>query len=254
MQLHVLFEDSDILVLDKPAGISVTPGPGHLFEDTIAGWLLDYLGDDLYEVGQEDRWGIVHRLDKDTSGVLVTAKSPPMYEHLVEQFRNSRVAKEYVALTWGKVSDTVEHKLYKKHQSTPANTQEFVINAPIGRHPKGISRFLVDPQGKPSLTKFLIQIEVEGNIGTQKQWLTLLSAFPKTGRTHQIRVHLKAFGHPIVGDAVYQTHAQKELAAQLLERQFLHAYALECEMLNGQSKRFEAELPEDLTRVVEKLQ
>ncbi len=248
MSKEILYEDRDTLVLDKPAGISVTSGPGHPFEHTVAGWLLHYVGDDLLTVGQEDRWGIVHRLDKDTSGVLVTAKTSSMYEHLVDQFRRSLVTKEYLTLVWGKVSQTVTRKVQKKHHSVLINQEEFVVNAPIARHPKGISRFVVDPGGKPSLTKFIILEEQEVTLDGNKQWVTLLRAFPKTGRTHQIRVHLKAFGHPVVGDSSYQTKAQKILSESLIERQFLHAHTLECSLLSGESKRFEAELPEDLLK------
>lgn len=247
MQDNILFEDEHLLILNKPVGISVTPGPGNPFEQTVAGWLLGYLGDTLKQVGLEDRWGIVHRLDKDTSGVLVTAKTSNMLDHLVEQFRSQGIKKEYASLVWGDVLHTVSKKFTKQVVG------DFVINAPIARHPKGFSKFVVSSDGKPAVTEFHIDelLHMQDREGILP--VTLLTAFPKTGRTHQIRVHIKAFGHPVVGDKQYQSRTQFAISQRIIARQFLHAKTIEFEDLEGEIRRFEAPLAEDLEAVLESL-
>lgn len=250
MNGQILFEDEHLLILNKPAGISVTPGPGNPFEQTIAGWLLGYLGDTLKQVGLEDRWGIVHRLDKDTSGVLVMAKTGTMFDHLVNQFREQSVKKEYVTLVWGDVSEKVEGKI----QNSKGNAHpSFIIDAPIGRHPKGISRFIVSPDGKPSRTEFHVEERYTIADRAGELPLSLLTAFPKSGRTHQIRVHLKAFGYPVVGDKTYQSRTQFAIAQRFINRQFLHARAIEITDLEGNMRHFTAPLAEDLEMALDGL-
>lgn len=246
---RILFEDENLVVLNKPAGISVTPGPGNPFEKTIAGWFLEYIGQQLKQVGQEDRWGIVHRLDKDTSGVLLMPKTGSIFEHLQEKFRSGQVKKTYIALAWGDILATLSRK-----RATHEVRGEFAIDAPIDRHPKGFSRFLVSPDGKEAVTEFSVMQVLY--IGDREGILpvTLLNAYPKTGRTHQIRVHLKAFGHPIVGDVLYQSRTQYAISQRYIDRQFLHAQAIEFEDLQGNIRRYEASLPDNLSELLEKLQ
>lgn len=250
----IIFEDEQLLILNKPAGVTVTEGPGHPHENTTAGWILRYIGEPIVGVGQEGRWGIIHRLDKETSGILVVVKTQPMYDHLRTQFQSRDIAKEYTTLVWGDVQATVAQKLRKQvgKKGTPeVEQQRFTINAPIARHPKGISRFIVNHEGKPAQTNFQIKQTFSFTIDQESYPATLLTAFPKTGRTHQIRVHLKAFGHPVIGDGTYQTHAQRALAQPFCPRQFLHASAISFEGIDGETLHFEAPLPEDLQKVLE---
>lgn len=191
----LLHSDPDILVVDKPAGLVVHPGAGQ-----PAGTLVNQLISrfpELLAVGDSLRPGIVHRLDKDTSGVMVVARSPAAHAYLVEQFAARAVAKTYLALVEG--SPTVERG---------------VIDAPVGRHPKRRTAMSVVRDGKPATTHFTV-LESLGRY-------TLLEVTPDTGRTHQIRVHLAAAGFPIVRDPQYG----RKTALPGLDRTFLHAHAL----------------------------
>lgn len=279
MEIPIITENEQIIVLNKPAGIAVTVGPGNPLEKTIAGWLLNHVGDSLKTVGQEERWGIVHRLDKDTSGVLIAAKTPEMFDYITDQFRARKVKKEYKVLVWGNVHKKLNNRAPFSGQASEGNhlpaqagNTEFIIDAPIARHPKGISKFVVSAEGKPSITRFLIERDGIVDLATLAErhpefssgsWLikmlkqvqhdvfdvTLLHAYPETGRTHQIRVHLKAFGYPVVGDRTYETKAQHKLSLTFITRQFLHAYSLEIILGNGDTQRFEAPLTDELDKV-----
>lgn len=181
-------------------------------------------------VGLPNRWGIVHRLDKDTSGVLLVAKTQKAFEELVLQFKKRQVDKEYLALAWGRVG-----------------RNEFIIDAPIARHPKVKNRFAVVEGGRQAQTRF----RVVGYFGE----FTLIKAFPKTGRTHQVRVHLKSIHHPILGDFMYQgkkrglrfTRYCEELNMQ--PHMFLHAQKIKV-ILGGTAYEFKSELPDELNRVL----
>ena len=183
--LAVLFEDADLIVLDKPAGLVVHPAPGNQ-EGTLVNALLFHAGDDLPGIGGERRPGIVHRLDKDTSGVMVVAKTERAHRALSQAFAERDLEREYLALAWGL-------------PEPPAGE----IDAPIGRHPADRKRMAVltgadaERRGKPALTRYR----------TERAWggtaCALLRCRLGTGRTHQIRVHLAHAGHPLVGDPVY---------------------------------------------------
>ena len=188
--LHIVYEDSDILVVDKPAGVPTHPGPGH-GSGTLSNALLAYLPD-LAGVGDPSRPGIVHRLDKDTSGLLVVAKKTDAHRDLSAQFKSRTVIKTYLALVAGSVS--------------PPNG---VIEAPLGRHYRRRKEIAVVQDGRESITGYETVAVFDG--------CTLLSITPKTGRTHQIRVHMAAIGHPVIGDAVYGKRHPR------LPRHFLHA-------------------------------
>jgi len=205
--LDIIYEDEDILVLNKPAGLVVHPAAG-IDRGTLANGLAAYL-DPSNCSGSPMRPGIVHRLDRDTSGLMVVAKNQMSYKHLVEQFTERKVEKEYLALVYAQMK-------------TPTG----IIDLPIGRHPTQRTKMAVVPKtGRPAWTSYKVC----------KQWPTfsLLEVEIKTGRTHQIRVHLAHIHHPVVGDEVYGTGRAKMLFNKKLEatignlkRHFLHAAKL----------------------------
>jgi len=179
MDLDILFEDKHILVLNKRPGITVHPSPGHE-NDTIVNGLLHYFGEsgDLSRIGGVFRPGIVHRLDKDTSGVLIIAKNDRAHENLSSQFENRKIEKIYEALVKGGVRP-------------PSGT----IDSPLGRSPRHRKKFTVVEGGRRALT-YYETVACRNN----STWVKL---FPKTGRTHQLRVHMASIGHPIIGDSLY---------------------------------------------------
>lgn len=193
--LAILYEDEWLLVIDKPAGLVVHPAPGH-WQGTLVSALLHHWGGTRPGLDPL-RPGIVHRLDKDTSGVLVIAKDARTLAHLGAQFRNREVEKEYLAVVWGRV-----------------DRREGEISTPIGRHPVERKRMAVRARGRAAHTRF----EVVRHLGS----FTLLRLFPRTGRTHQLRVHLASIGHPVVGDPVYGK-GRRQAGAHPIERQALHA-------------------------------
>lgn len=220
--LAIVYEDADVIVVDKPAGMVVHPAPGHA-RGTLANALLAHVPG--ISVGGSHRPGIVHRLDKDTSGLIVAAKTDRGRTALVTQWEDRSVEKTYLALVSGIVAD-----------------EEAIIDAPIGRDPKNRQRMAVVRSGRPAVTRFHV---VERHANT-----TLLEVSIETGRTHQIRVHLAFIGHPIVGDRIYGRARPTE---PHLERQFLHASALAFQLPDGEVLRLEAPLPDDLRAVLEEL-
>ena len=217
--LAILYEDADLIVLNKPAGLVVHPAPGHA-ADTLVNALLHHCAD-LQGIGGELRPGIVHRLDKDTSGVLVVAKNEQAVANLVAQFSAHTVEKEYLALAWGAL---------KKPSG--------VVDLPIGRHPVHRQKMAVTEKGRAALTRY--EVLAAGPLAA------LLRVRIETGRTHQIRVHLAHLGHPVVGDATYG-RARHGLPPELsLPRQMLHAHVLEiAHPRTGRSLVFTAPPPPD---------
>jgi 23S rRNA pseudouridine1911/1915/1917 synthase len=220
--LSIVYEDDDLIVIDKPAGLVVHPAPGHP-SGTLVNALVAHAPE--ISVGGTLRPGIVHRLDKDTSGLIVAAKTDRGRTSLVSQWESRRVKKEYVALAAGSI---VEH--------------EATIDAPIGRDPKNRQRMAVVRGGKPAITRFRVHDRFEG--------ATLLDVEIETGRTHQIRVHLAFIGHPVVGDRVYGT---KDSLGLTLDRQFLHASGLEFQLPDGRPVAFSSPLPDDLLAALDEL-
>jgi 23S rRNA pseudouridine1911/1915/1917 synthase len=211
--LSVVYEDADLIVVDKPAGMAVHPGPGHE-RSTLVHALLAHCPD-LSGIEGTARPGIVHRLDKDTSGLLVVAKNDRAQMTLQEQMAARTARKEYLALVQG--------------TPPPSGT----IDAPIGRHPGQRKQMAIVAEGRPARTHF----RSLGAVGPE----TLVLARLETGRTHQIRVHFAGIGHPIIGDAVYGKRSD------ILDRQFLHACRLEFEHpRTGEWLALEAPLPDDL--------
>ncbi len=213
--LDIIYEDNDLLVIDKPAGLTVHPAPGHS-SHTLVNALLSHLSE-LPESGTE-RPGIVHRLDKDTSGVMVVAKNTLAREDLMDQFKARTVTKRYRVLVKGHL--------------TP---EEGVIEAPVGRDPRHRQQMAVVPEsrGREATTEYKVIRYIGG--------YTLLEVRPVSGRTHQIRVHLKVIGYPVAGDKVYGVKAPP------LKRQFVHAAVLGFVLTStGEYREFTSPLPEDL--------
>jgi len=234
LPLDILYEDQDIIVVNKPPGLVVHPAPGHR-GGTLLNALVHHCPD-LASVGDLARPGLVHRLDKDTSGVLVAAKTGMAHASLVRQFHDRQVAKTYVALVWGRFAQ-----------------DKGEIDQEVGRHPTARQKMSVHPRrGKPAVTHWRVLGEYPGPV-------TLLELSPKTGRTHQLRVHLAALGHPIVGDATYGGGAARLLGAPLIRglrplvtRQLLHARSLEfSHPRTGATVLTEAPVPEDFQAVVQ---
>ena len=228
LHLTILFEDEDLVVVDKPAGLVVHPAAGHA-DQTLVNALL-FRVKDLSGIGGEIRPGIVHRLDKDTSGVMVIAKNDATHRALTAAWNTDQVRKEYLALVYG----------------TPAELKG-TIDAPIGRDPRDRKRMAVVATGRRAITDY--------EVVERLRHASLIRCTLRTGRTHQIRVHLKHHGHPIIGDPVYSgpqwkgipdKKIQKALAG--IERQMLHAVRL---TINHRT--FEAPVPEDFASVAELL-
>jgi 23S rRNA pseudouridine1911/1915/1917 synthase len=227
----ILYEDADLVVVNKPAGMVVHPAAGHS-SGTLVNALLHHV-DDLSGVGGELRPGIVHRLDKGTSGVMVVAKHDAAHEALAAQFHDRHVEKEYVALVWGVVQ---------------AGRR---IDLPIGRDPNDRQKMSARARRARSAVTRITKAE-------HLRGVTLCQVAIHTGRTHQIRVHLSAIGHPVVGDATYggvKARVAQDLRPLLrLDRPFLHAARLAfTHPTDGRAMSFEAPLPADLQGVLDEL-
>jgi 23S rRNA pseudouridine1911/1915/1917 synthase len=209
--LAIVHEDDDVLVIDKPAGLVVHPGSGNW-----AGTMLNALLHHVPAAGNLPRAGIVHRLDKDTSGLLVVAKSEPAQIALVRQLQARTMKRTYVALARGMIAGPGK------------------VDSPIGRHPVHRTRMAIVPDGKPAITHYRVRERFPGH--------TLLECRLETGRTHQIRVHLASIGHPLEGDAVYAGRGPR-----IFPRQALHAWKLAFRHpRNAEEVGFESPLPADL--------
>jgi 23S rRNA pseudouridine1911/1915/1917 synthase len=236
--LDILFEDRHLLVINKPPGLVVHPAAGHA-SGTLVNGILHHCPN-LEGIGGDMRPGIVHRLDKDTSGIIVVAKTAHALAGLSHQFKTRSVDKRYCALV---------HGLPDRDSGT--------IDLPVGRHPVDRKKMsTVSPHGREALTLWRIKEKFEG--------AALLEVYLKTGRTHQIRVHCKSMGHPIIGDPVYGT--RKKLsnlakgkvpfyqAVKKADRQMLHAFQLGfAHPVTAENHHFDAPLPEDMIAVIEAL-
>jgi 23S rRNA pseudouridine1911/1915/1917 synthase len=231
LPLDVLYDDGDVVVVNKPAGIVVHPAAGHA-RGTLVNALLHHVAG-LSGVGGRERPGIVHRLDRGTSGVMVVAKHDRAHQSLARQFHAREVGKEYVALVWGTVRDRQ------------------VFDKPIGRDPKHRQRMSSRARRARPATTRVLSVEPLGGV-------SLVRLAPGTGRTHQIRVHLSEAGHPIAGDELYggvrRRVPPKLSAVSTLERPFLHAARLSFHHpADGRTLTFEAPLPPDLEAVLARL-
>jgi 23S rRNA pseudouridine1911/1915/1917 synthase len=219
--LTVIYQDEDVIVVDKPAGLTVHPAPGHP-SGTLVNALLA-IAPELAAARETMRPGIVHRLDKDTSGLLVVARSERARASLIRQLKQREVHKTYLALV----------------QGVPQPPQG-AIEAPVGRHPRNRKKMAVVAGGREAETRYRVREVLDG--------FALLEVEPVTGRTHQVRVHLAAIGHPVVGDGVYGRRSP------LVGRQFLHAWRLAFELpSSGRLVEFESPLPADLRAVLKEI-
>lgn len=220
--LKIVYDDPDLIVISKPAGLTVHPGPGHP-DQTLVNAVLARVPD-VTDAGNVLRPGIVHRLDKDTSGLIVVAKNDRAHANLSLQFKERSVCKEYQALVNGFVEPP-----------------EAIIDGPIGRHPLHRKRMAVLTSGRHAITRYRTVRQVGG--------FTLLDILPSTGRTHQIRVHLASIGHPIAGDTVYGHRVSS------LNRQFLHANRLGFRLpSSGDQIDLREDLPDDLKGFLQTLE
>ena len=239
--LDILYEDDHVIVVNKQPGLVVHPAPGH-FSGTLVNGLL-YHCSDLGGIGGELRPGIVHRLDKDTSGTMIVAKNDAAHHNLSRQFKSRQIKKEYLALVHGVL-----------------RTATGSVKLPIGRHPVDRKRMsTVSPKGRTAETVWRIKEKFQG--------FTLLSLDLKTGRTHQIRVHCAALRHPIVGDKVYgprklektivRAHKRPDKLLQVLKsvkRQMLHAWRLSFTHPHSvKTISLESPLPEDMTGLIDSI-
>ena len=260
MKIDILYEDKNLLVINKPAGISVHPD-GKNKEKTISSWVLENypkvknVGEPLFldraGGGREAilRPGIVHRLDKETSGALIIAKNQPTFLFLKEQFQEHTIQKVYRAFVYGKVSDP---------KASLLSANRGVINAPIGRSPGDVRMWTAgrgarDPV-REAVTEYKVtsrfyDTESELEMKNADHQFSYLELFPKTGRTHQIRVHLRYINHPIVSDPLYRGTKEKALG---FKRLALHAYSIAFDLPNGAHKEVVAPPPADFKKVVKK--
>ena len=221
MPLTVIHQDAHIVVIDKPAGLSVHPGPGHPDHTLVNGLLA--LCPDIQGIGDGVRPGIVHRLDKDTSGLMVVAKNHLAHRALSDQIKARKVTKGYLALVTGTLS--------------PPHGR---IDAPIFRDTRHRKRMAVVPGGRESRTRYRVLERFDG--------YSMVEVYLETGRTHQIRVHLSHLGHPLLGDALYGR------SSTLLDRHFLHAHHLGFQHpSSSEAMEFRCDPPDDLARVLDQL-
>ncbi len=231
--MKIIYQNEDLLVVDKPAGWIVFPEENSEKEASIMGELINDFPE-LEKVGQKPRYGAIHRLDKDTSGVLLIAKNDNALKFFQDQFQEKKVAKEYWALCAGKATG-------KK-----GVIETFMARAPSDRR-KQKAYPLYDLSIKGTARKAITEYEVLKNFENY----TLIKALPQTGRKHQIRCHMAYLHHPIAGDHLYGFKNQP--LPEGLERQFLHARGLKIKMSDGQEREFISELPNDLATILDNL-
>jgi 23S rRNA pseudouridine1911/1915/1917 synthase len=228
IDIKILYEDDYLIAISKEPGIVVYPGAGHK-ENTLLNALIHYYNK-LSSMESELRAGIVHRLDKDTSGIILIAKTPKIHELLSEEFKQRQVSKKYVALVLGNFKE-----------------EAGIINMPIGRSKKDRKKMGVAFNGRNSISEFKVLEQFDD--------CALLEVYPKTGRTHQIRVHFSFIGHPIIGDKDYGNKEAEKIAKEIgLSRQFLHAKSIKfIHPFSGESIEIIDELSDDLKNALKKL-
>jgi 23S rRNA pseudouridine1911/1915/1917 synthase len=226
MDIPILFEDDVMLAINKPPGIVVNRAES-VKGETVQDWV-----EKTYHIFIEDRAGIVHRIDKETSGILLIAKTPSAFAELQRQFKEHSIRKTYLAIVHGKlVPDTGE------------------INAPVGRLPWNRERFGIVPGGKESITKYHVLQSIPSAV--EESLFTLVELYPQSGRTHQIRVHLKYINHPIVGDYLYAGRKTARDDRTWAPRVMLHAWKLVCiHPVTKNELAIEAPIPDDMNTII----
>ena len=257
MKLKILFEDKNLLAVDKPAGIAVHADARTTEKDiTMADLILDY-DKKLEKVGEPmtieykgeeikiKRPGIVHRLDRETSGVLLVARNQKTFLFLKEQFQNHTIEKVYRAFVYGHISDP---------KASLATGKRGIIDAPIGRSPLDIRMWTAGRGAKPPLRDAVTGYKVlerfsDTNVKglNQDNKFSYIEAYPKTGRTHQIRVHMRYINHPVVSDPLYRGNQEMALG---MKRLALHSLSITFRMPNGEKKTIESPLPTDFKKVI----
>ncbi len=238
IDLDIVYEDEDLLVINKAVGMVVHPAPGHT-DDTLVNALLAHCGESLSGIGGVKRPGIVHRLDKDTSGLMVVAKNDKAHQKLTEQFSDRSLSRVYVALVWG--------------LPTPS---EGTIITQIGRHPRNRQKMAVDSRrGREAVTHYRSLVHYPKGDEPALS-ITLMECKLATGRTHQIRVHMHHMGHPLLGDPIYGHTPRGALkiwpeTVTHFPRQALHAQSIQfIHPRTGETMAFEVDLPEDMAGVL----
>lgn len=259
MKPKILYEDQNILVLNKPAGLAVHGDQKNLKEKTVASFLIENFPK-IKNVGEPMeveaaggkkvkilRPGIVHRLDRETSGVLIIAKNQKTFENLKEQFQKHTIKKVYRAFVYGFVSDP---------KASLATGKRGIINVPIGRSPRDIRMWTAGRGAREPLrdavTEYIVLNRFSDNAKKKNEvdhQFSYIEVYPKTGRTHQIRVHMRYINHPIVSDPLYRGMKDKTLG---MERLALHACSITFKLPNGETKKIEAPIPLDFNKVIDK--
>jgi 23S rRNA pseudouridine1911/1915/1917 synthase len=239
--IKVVYEGDGVLVLDKPAGITVNRSDTTKGEETVQDWVgakISIVPSKLNEGEESDfykRSGIVHRIDKETSGLLLVAKTPEAFENLQKQFKERSIKKTYLALVHGKVVPEVGE-----------------ISVPIGRLPWDRKKFGVLAGGREAVTKYKVLKIINKAFGKKEEQLSLLELYPETGRTHQIRVHLKYFNHPIFADFLYAGRKTSRDDRRILGRVFLHAHKISfVHPITGEHVSLQSPLPEELQKIID---
>lgn len=233
--IKIVYENNNLIIIDKPAGLLVHPTAAHE-PNTVADWLMaKYPEIKNCDWPDKNRIGIVHRLDKDTSGLLILAKNPPMLKSLQEKFKKRQIKKTYRALVYGKVAPKtgkIKAAIIRDRRKNRQKIAEAAYSFTRGKI-------------RPAVTKY----KVLKYYRYKKDDLSLVEAYPQTGRLHQIRVHFKFIGHPIVGDQLYFIKPSKKLSKDLnINRQFLHTI-----MLQFDGREFTSDLSDNLKNVLTKL-
>jgi len=241
MNFKIIYEDDDVLVLDKPAGITVNKSQTTINQITVQDFLEKKLNIDSKEYLDKNvsdfykRAGIVHRLDKETSGILIVAKNQKSFENLQAQFKNRTIKKTYIALAHGNIYP-----------------EEGEIRVPVGRLPWNRKRFGVLAGGRDSITKYKVISKFKTSMLKNSEDLTLVELYPETGRTHQIRIHLKYINRPIFSDFLYAGRKTSKEDRKYLERVFLHALRISFRQpKNGKEITLESPLPIELKKTLE---
>jgi len=223
--LNIVFEDNHIIVVDKPAGLVMYPAPGHERGTLLNALIFRY--PEISSIGGRGRWGVFHRLDKGTSGLVAIARSDLSYRRMVEKVSKREVKRKYIALVTGEIP-----------------VEEGIIDAPIARNPANRKKMAVRAEGKKAISRFKVLRRFKN--------FTLVEVSLETGRTHQIRVHFSYIGHPVAGDLEYSRGRSSRALG--LERQFLHAAFLSFEHpVSGENLEFTSDLPEDLKKTLQVL-
>ncbi len=243
LPISILYEDDALLVIDKPAGMIVNKSDTARYHTTVQEWAEQREGYYMSDTTEEDlifqsRSGIAHRIDKETSGILLIAKTPSVLLDLMAQFKAGTIKKTYLALTHGKI--------------VPATGE---INVPLGRLPWNRKRFGVLPQGRESLTRYQVKEYRLFKANKKEEIVSLVEAYPQTGRTHQIRVHFLHIGHPLFADPLYAGRKNMKLDRKYVPRLFLHAHKIS--FMHPETKKeisIVSDLPEELSVFLEQLE